>query len=88
MPKRFIKGHNMRGDHSHSRRGDDVGYQGLHKWIRAHKARTGICEHCGSKAKTEFANVSGEYKRDINDFIELCRKCHADYDESWGNASK
>lgn len=26
--------------------------------------------------------LSGEYKRDINDWVRLCKKCHVAYDDS------
>ena len=54
-----------------------------------------MCEHCGKKpgtimrngrpgSGTEFANISGEYKRDINDYVELCIACHKRYDAKKG----
>jgi hypothetical protein len=69
-------------------RGDDVSYDVLHLWVRYNKEKTGVCSHCGIKPKprgrskwgTEWANVSGEYLRHLDDFIELCKPCHAKYD--------
>ena len=54
-------------------KGDDVGYGNLHVWVRRHKEKH-LCP-CG-KMPYDVANISGEYKRDINDYIWLCRKCH------------
>lgn len=62
-------------------KGDSVGYIALHQWLYRNKKRKGICEECGKKGKTDFANVSGEYKRDVDDFIELCRSCHCKRDD-------
>jgi hypothetical protein len=75
-------------------KGDDVSYDVLHLWVRYNKKKTGVCSHCGRtpeprgnrKYGTEWANVSGEYRRDLNDFIELCRPCHTKFDERRENA--
>ena len=64
-------------------KGDDVKYQGLHKWLRNHYGKADKCENvnCSKKSNTfDWANVSGEYKRDINDYIKLCRSCHINMD--------
>lgn len=37
----------------------------------------GICENCKQSKKTQWANISGEYKRELNDWAELCAACHA-----------
>lgn len=57
-------------------KGDAVRYGALHQWIRRHKPKSEICENCGKTNKLDAANISGEYKRDVNDFKWLCRKCH------------
>jgi len=57
-------------------KGDNVKYMGLHKWIRTRKSKPKYCEICNKKPPYDLANISGEYKRDINDFEWLCRKCH------------
>jgi hypothetical protein len=58
-------------------KGDDVGYGCLHKWVRRNKPQPKTCEMCGKERKVlDCANISGEYKRDIDDWIYLCRKCH------------
>jgi len=62
---------------SSSWKGDDVGYPGLHAWVQKERPRTGICQHCGAAGgRTHNANISGEYRRDLDDFIEVCGKCH------------
>jgi len=62
-------------------------YQAIHKWVNRNKVKTGICSrpgcntgYLGSPFHTEWANVSGEYRRDLNDYIELCKKCHWHFD--------
>jgi hypothetical protein len=57
-------------------KGDDVTCHSLHDWVRWHKPRVALCEICGEKPPRDLANISGEYKRDINDYQWLCRKCH------------
>lgn len=57
-------------------KGNDVGYAKLHEWIRNHKLKPKLCEYCNKNKSYEVANISGKYKRDINDFEWLCRSCH------------
>ena len=65
-------------------KGDAASYAAIHLWVRRHKPRTGICSQCGSqpvprgrnKVGTNFANLSGEYRRDLDDYVELCVSCH------------
>ena len=61
-------------------KGDDVGYFALHTWLNRNKERTGACEWCHEERRTTFANLSGEYRRDVTDFAELCYPCHKVYD--------
>jgi hypothetical protein len=69
---------------------EDVGYGGLHTWVKRHKSKTGICSHCerdvgfGTQAGTHWANVDGEYRRALEDYIELCPDCHGEYDRERG----
>lgn len=51
-------------------------YIKLHYWIRKNKPKVELCEMCGKKKKLDLANISGEYKKDINDYEWLCRSCH------------
>ena len=57
-------------------KGDDVGIKALHGWVRARKPKPGLCECCKKVPPYDLANISQEYKRDINDFEWICRKCH------------
>ncbi len=63
-------------------KGDDVGYASLHSWVRRHKGKPNDCKKCGKdKSRYEWANISREYKRDLDDWVSLCTSCHqyADY---------
>ncbi len=62
-------------------KGDDVGYHALHDWVKRRKIKSDCCEICSrTNCRIEVANISGEYKRDITDFVWLCCKCHTKFD--------
>jgi hypothetical protein len=69
-------------------KGDDVKYYGLHGWIRCHKPKPTWCELCFSRKPYDLANISGKYKRDINDYRWLCRSCHMNSDGRINNLRK
>lgn len=55
----------------------DAKYQAIHVWLRRYKPKPSACQRCSKETKTlDAANISGEYKRDVDDFIYLCRRCH------------
>ena len=66
------------GERSSQWVGDNVSYTGLHGWINRQLGKPNWCENCGlTTAKVyDWANISGEYKRDLNDWARLCRRCH------------
>lgn len=55
---------------------ENPGMIALHAWVRRRKLKPQFCEKCREREPFDLANISGEYKRDINDFEWLCRKCH------------
>ena len=71
-------------------KGDECGYSSLHKWISRHKGTPKECKHCGATEKIQWANKSREYKRDLEDWLSLCKPCHGKYDsgENWGKATE
>lgn len=77
-----IKRLNRLDDKNTNWKGNKVGYQGLHIWIRRKLGKASKCNFCRSTRKRiyHWANISGEYKRDSNDFMELCPECHVAYD--------
>lgn len=76
----------MIGENNHNWKGDNVGYHSLHRWVKKYKIKPKECQHCGKEKKyLELANISGEYKRDINDYVYLCMRCHKIMD---GNLQK
>jgi len=74
----------LAGDEHPNWKGDAVGYFALHAWIERHGRKTGICSHCGASPDpprgrtigTEWANLSGDYQRDRDDYAEVCIPCH------------
>lgn len=68
-------------------KGDNVGMDALHNWIKRRLAKPLGCNDCGEIKPLDLANKSHEYKRDLHDWLWLCRKCHVKYDghvkKSW-----
>lgn len=64
-------------------KGDKVGYSAIHRWVRWHKGSAKRCEWCEITRETKkicWANIDHKYKRDLDDYISLCVKCHKWYD--------
>ena len=57
-------------------RGDGVGYGALHDFIKFRLTRPNKCQQCGKIGKVDLANISQNYRRDVNDWEWVCRKCH------------
>jgi len=65
-------------------KGDSVGYGALHQWVYKHLGKPTKCEDCRIDGLTSYqihwANISGKYKRDLNDWKRLCVDCHLKFD--------
>ncbi len=59
---------------------ENVGYFGLHMWVRKQLGKPSACLFCQTKENLQWANKSGDYKRDLTDWLPLCVKCHSKYD--------
>jgi len=84
----------LAGEKHYKWKGGEVGYHALHSWIIREFGKATKCENkdCVYPRKNnanswvrgarryEWANISGEYKRDMKDFIQLCPSCHRKYD--------
>lgn len=68
------------GEKNPAWKGKKVSYAGIHLWIKKRKLKLKLCEKCGKKKKLELSNISGKYRRDINDYKWLCIKCHRNLD--------
>ena len=59
-------------------KGNKVGYRALHTWINK---KLGKALHCSvslehKSTRYHWANISGEYKRELNDWRQLCPSCN------------
>jgi hypothetical protein len=61
-------------------KGNNVQYMAVHSWLNRNFPITGLCENCHERPAIQRANISGEYKRDPEDYKCLCRQCHMNYD--------
>lgn len=70
-------------------KGDNVGYMGIHLWIKRHKTKPNNCENCGVAKTTprsiQWANKDHKYSRNLADWLALCPPCHKEYDVASGN---
>ena len=78
-----------KGERHYEWKGGNVGYRGLHRWVNKELGKPDTCEHCGTNGlsghQIHWANKSGEYKRELTDWLRLCVKCHKEYDKKWLN---
>jgi hypothetical protein len=61
-------------------RGEKVGYSALHDRIRARTLEPWACPKCARVVKLDLANISGEYKTSLDDWVYLCKRCHRAFD--------
>lgn len=76
----YSKTNNPTGENNYMWKGDEVGYGALHDWVKRTLALPFACGKCEEIKKLTLANISGEYKRDVSDWIWLCYSCHRQYD--------
>lgn len=71
-----------KGKESPNWKGDRVGNGALHDWVKRELGKPKFCEECkkADKKKYEWANISGEYKREVSDWKRLCTSCHKIFD--------
>ena len=60
-----------------------VSYKTIHQWVNRHKGKANECGIC-KKPSAEWANIDHNYRRNLNDYIALCEKCHWAYDKKLG----
>lgn len=68
--------HSLKGSNHPQWKGDKVGIDALHVYIRRRLPKPEKCKDCNSQPPYDLANISNEYKRDVSDWEWLCRKCH------------
>lgn len=64
--------------------GDNITKKPVHQWVNKVLGKPQECENCGDTSDRVFnwANLSGEYKRDISDWARLCIPCHNRFDNN------
>jgi len=57
-------------------------YRGIHQWVERYLGKPQICSECDvtDKKRYHWANLSGEYRQDVSDWVRLCVPCHKRYD--------
>lgn len=74
------------GENNNNWRGDEAGYQALHKRLYALHGKPDRCTVCGTTtaAVFDYANLTGNYA-DPDDYAAMCRSCHARHDGKIAN---
>ena len=80
--KNLLKAASNSGQNNKSWKGDSVSCSGMHTRIRTKYGTPQKCEECGTTDKKwyDWANISGEYKYERDDWKRLCRPCHRKMD--------
>ena len=68
------------GEKNNKWKGNQVGYNGLHSWVKRILGKAERCVDCSSINWVQWANISGNYKRDLTDWKQLCSVCHRRFD--------
>lgn len=64
-------------------KGSEASYSAIHQWVSRNYGTEKDCENCHStiEKRYEWANISGDYKRERKDWKRLCAKCHHAMDD-------
>lgn len=73
-------------DKSRSWKADNVGYGGLHDWVKKHLSKPDKCSLCRTNKRLELCNISKKYNpetynRDFKNWFYACHRCHNIYDD-------
>jgi hypothetical protein len=83
IPKMAFKPKDVRitGNNNYGWKGDSASYVAKHRWVKKWFGKPDHCDDCKSlDKKYNWANISGQYKRDRGDWKQLCISCHRKYD--------
>jgi len=66
------------GEKNYKWKGDKVGYYSLHNWLKRELGKPMFCAKNMSHVAPlyHWANISGEYLRDLSDWHSLCPSCN------------
>lgn len=75
----------LKGSNNNSWKGYDIGYYGIHDWLRKNYGKANKCENPECKCKNikryEWALIKGKNcERKRENFWKLCSSCHKKYD--------
>ncbi len=68
------------GENNARWKGDNAGYISIHLWVKRHYGKPKMCERCTSEKNVQWANKTHSYKRERDDWFQLCSSCHQKYD--------
>jgi endogenous inhibitor of DNA gyrase (YacG/DUF329 family) len=78
-----------KGEAHWSYKGERAGYHAIHAWLRMVMGSAKECSECGTLEKVkgykkffQWANLTGLYLRDVNDYKQMCIPCHFKYDQA------
>ncbi len=62
-------------------KGNRAKYKAIHMWVGRHKGKaiSHQCTYCDNKA-VQWSNIDHKYKRDLDDYVPVCKKCHVAHD--------
>ncbi len=67
-------------ENSYQYKGSKASYSAIHHWVNKRRGTAKKCSKCGSTVNCQWSNVDHLYKRVLEDYKELCAKCHNKYD--------
>ena len=70
-----------KGSNHKNWKGNKVKHAALHTWVNRWKTKPKICSDCGLEKRLTWANIDHKYRRNLNDYIPLCYKCHQSFDK-------
>jgi len=57
-------------------KGDQVGYNSLHQWVKNNLSAPELCQICHEVPPKDLANITNIYNRNFKNWMYICRKCH------------
>ena len=69
---------------NHYRWSKNPAYRAIHQWIQKVLGKAKKCSECGKEGggrQFHWANRQHKYTRNSSDYIELCARCHGEYDK-------
>lgn len=81
----FNEKRNYENEKNPNWKGSNAGKVALHSWVIYRLGKPMKCVDCGVEGLKSimyhWANISGKYKRDLDDYKRLCIKCHKKFDK-------